>query len=163
VCQGRVKGHHVTQPTVIWRAHLNSRSAGAFAARRRPRRHANVVDGVRRQVVQTVRVDGRRNCDAYVLAQVRVVVVQLVRVDGYVGAAVTFARLVPSQLNRRRRYRLALQVRRLLGHYTNNAVAGSFVNNGTKKTYVIMLIIIYYYYYEKTCLHFIRNTRITIM
>jgi len=75
-----------------------------------------VVDGVWREVVEPVRVDRRRDGHADVLSQVRVVVVQLVRVDRHAGAAVAFTRLVPCQLDRRGRYRLALQVRRLLWH-----------------------------------------------
>jgi len=102
--------------TVVGCADLYGGRAGALAARRRPGRHADVVDGVGREVVEPVRVDGRRDGDADVLAQVRVVVVELVRVDGQPRSAVALPRLVPRQLDRRRRRRLALQVRRLLRH-----------------------------------------------
>jgi len=104
--------------TVVRRADLYGRSAGALASRRWPRRDADVVDGVGREVVEPVRVDRRRDGDADVLAQVRVVVVELVRVDRESGAAVSLSGLVPRQLDGRRRRRLALQVRRLLRHYS---------------------------------------------
>jgi len=110
--------------TVVRRADLYGRSAGALASRRWPCRDADVVDGVGREVVEPVRVDRRRDGDADVLAQVRVVVVELVRVDRESGAAVSLSGLVPRQLDRRRRRRLALQVRRLLRHYST-AIAAS--------------------------------------
>ena len=96
--------------TVVERADLDGRRAGALAARR-ARRHADVIDGVGRQVDEQVRVARRRDRHVHVLAEVRVVVVQLVAVDQLVGAQL---RRVPRQLDRVGRPRLALQVRRLL-------------------------------------------------
>lgn len=123
----------VYRSTEIWRADLYGRRAGAFTACRRPCRQPDVVDGVRRQVVEAVGVDGRRYCDAHVLPEVRVVVVELVAVDddrraaagalstsasGRLtgGAAAAFLRRIPRELDRVGRYSVALQVGRLLGN-----------------------------------------------
>ena len=82
--------------TVVERAHLYGRRAGALAARR-PGGQSYVVDGVGREVGEQVRVARRRDRHVHVLAEVRVVVVQLVAVDQLVGRHL---RRVPRQLDR---------------------------------------------------------------
>lgn len=70
-----------------------------------------MVDGVWSEICQQVRVSRRGNGHVDVLPEVRVVIVQLVAVDQLVGRQF---RRVPRQLDRVRRPRLALEVRRLL-------------------------------------------------
>ena len=104
--------------TVFRGADLYSRRAGALSTGGGPRRDPDVVDGVGREVVQPVGVDRRRDGDSDVLPEMRIVVVKLVRVHGDAGGrAVPSSGLVPGQLDRRGRYRLALEVRRLFRHY----------------------------------------------
>ena len=73
-----------------------------------------MIDSVRSEVGQKVRVDRRRDGEVDVTSIQRVVVIQFVGLD----VVVKINRSVPRQLDRTGRHRDTLEVRRLAGNYT---------------------------------------------
>ena len=97
--------------TIFQGANLDGGRAGPLAPHRLGG-HTDVVDGVRREVLQEVGDTRRRDGDTHVLPEVRVVVVELVGLD---RLARVFGR-VPGELDGVGRHGLPLQVGRLFRH-----------------------------------------------